>query len=136
MDVFIDEEFRGLGLSKWLMDCIDLHPSLQGFRRWTLNTRDAHGLYEKSGFRRVVTPGAYMERVVSNPYCSGAVSSTTVTSVNSIEGKALPTTGEEDPEGQEGVERETGFEPATATLAIKRGQSLAAASTEKKLSGA
>lgn len=60
MDVFIDEEFRGQGLSKWLMECIDAHPSLQGFRRWGLNTRDAHGLYEKSGFCRVRTPESFM----------------------------------------------------------------------------
>ena len=49
-DVFIIEEYRGLGLSKWLMEVIMSHPDLQGLRRIMLATRDAHGLYEKFGF--------------------------------------------------------------------------------------
>ena len=49
-DVFIIEEYRGLGLSKWLMEVIMSHPDLQGLRRMMLATRDAHGLYEKFGF--------------------------------------------------------------------------------------
>jgi GNAT superfamily N-acetyltransferase len=43
-DVFIDEKFRGLGLSKWLMETIISHHELAGLRRWMLGTRDAHGL--------------------------------------------------------------------------------------------
>src|SRR4051812_44411043 len=31
-DVFIDEQHRGRGLSKWLMKIIMEHPELQGFR--------------------------------------------------------------------------------------------------------
>ena len=27
------------------------HPELQGFRGWMLGTKDAHGLYEKFGFK-------------------------------------------------------------------------------------
>lgn len=49
-DVFIIEEYQGRGLSKWLMEVIMSHPSLQGLRRMMLATRDAHGLYEKFGF--------------------------------------------------------------------------------------
>ena len=49
-DVFIDEKFRGKGLSKWLMDCLVNLPSLQGLRRFILATRDAHGLYRQFGF--------------------------------------------------------------------------------------
>ena len=49
-DVFIIAEYRGLGLSKWLMEVIMSHPDLQGLRRIMLATRDAHGLYEKFGF--------------------------------------------------------------------------------------
>lgn len=51
-DVFILEEHRGLGLSKWLMEVIAEHPELQGLRMWVLFTRDAHGLYERTGFVR------------------------------------------------------------------------------------
>lgn len=57
-DVFIDESYRGKGLGKWLMDTIMSHPELQGFRRIMLATRDAHGLYAKSGF----TPLTFTER--------------------------------------------------------------------------
>jgi GNAT superfamily N-acetyltransferase len=49
-DVFIIEEYRGLGLSKWLMEVIMSHPDLQGLRRMILATRDAHELYKKFGF--------------------------------------------------------------------------------------
>ena len=49
-DVFIIEEYRGRGLSKWLMQIIMSHPDLQGLRRMMLATRDAHELYKKFGF--------------------------------------------------------------------------------------
>ena len=49
-DVFILEKHRGKGLSKRLMEAVLAHPELQGLRRWTLATRDAHGLYEQFGF--------------------------------------------------------------------------------------
>ena len=49
-DVFIIEEYRGLGLSKWLMEFIMSYPDLQGLRRMILATRDAHELYKKFGF--------------------------------------------------------------------------------------
>ncbi|MBI1782098.1 MAG: GNAT family N-acetyltransferase [Sphingobacteriales bacterium] len=49
-DVFIDEAYRGKGLSKWLVEEILSHPELQGLRRMMLATRDAHGLYAQYGF--------------------------------------------------------------------------------------
>ena len=57
-DVFILEEFRGRGLSKWLMQVIINHPDLQGFRRWILATKDAHTLYEKFDFTALKFPDA------------------------------------------------------------------------------
>ena len=67
-DVFILEEFRGRGLSKWLMEVIADHPELQGLRRWMLLTRDASGLYEKTGFVRPKTPERYMEKHFTDAY--------------------------------------------------------------------
>ena len=55
------EEHRGKGLSKWLMQEVMSHPDLQGLRRMTLATLDAHGLYEKFGFSELVTPEVFME---------------------------------------------------------------------------
>lgn len=60
-DVFVLEEYRGHGLGKWLMQCITQHPRLQGLRRWSLVTRDAHGLYEQYGFRELQAPARWME---------------------------------------------------------------------------
>ena len=67
-DVFILEPFRGQGLSKWLMEVVVTHPELQGFRRWILLTKDAHGLYKKVDFTGVATPERYMERFFPDVY--------------------------------------------------------------------
>ena len=61
-DVFIDENYRRLGLSKWLMEVILSHPELQGFRRWMLGTRDAHGLYAQFGFEPLDNPERVMHK--------------------------------------------------------------------------
>lgn len=61
-DVFVLPEFRGHGLSKWLMECITSHSDLKHLRRWILLTGDAHGLYTKFGFRQLAHPEIYMER--------------------------------------------------------------------------
>jgi len=61
-DVFVLEEHRGRGLSKWLMEVILSHPELQGFRRWVLATKDAHELYRKFGFIDLHRPERWMER--------------------------------------------------------------------------
>ena len=60
-DVFIIEEYRGRGLSKWLMEVIMSHPSLQGLRRMMLATKDAHGLYEKFGFTALNNVDRWMQ---------------------------------------------------------------------------
>ena len=60
-DVFILEEYRQRGLAKFLMQCIMQHPELQGLRRWTLATRDAHGLYAQFGFKPLANPDRFME---------------------------------------------------------------------------
>jgi GNAT superfamily N-acetyltransferase len=67
-DVFILNEFRGRGLSKWLMETIVNHPDLQNLRRWILATRDAHALYEKFGFTELKVPERWMEKTAPNAY--------------------------------------------------------------------
>lgn len=67
-DVFILESHRGKGLSEWLMKVIFAHPNLQNFRRFTLATRDAHGLYRKFGFKELAHPETFMENWVPNVY--------------------------------------------------------------------
>jgi GNAT superfamily N-acetyltransferase len=67
-DVFVDEDFRGRGLSKWMMVCLLSHPELQGFRRWMLATRDAHGLYEQFGFGALEDPHRIMQKTDPDIY--------------------------------------------------------------------
>ena len=61
-DVFILPEERGKGLSKWLIGIILEHPQLQGLRRFTLATRDAHGLYAQFGFSLFDKPERWMQK--------------------------------------------------------------------------
>lgn len=61
-DVFILPRERGKGLSKWLMEIIMAHPQLQGLRRFTLATRDAHHLYTQFGFVSFAKPDRWMEK--------------------------------------------------------------------------
>ena len=60
-DVFILEEFRGKGLSKWLMKKIIDAPELKTVKGWLLKTSDAHGLYKKFGFVSPKSPEKIME---------------------------------------------------------------------------
>ena len=64
-DVFIIEEYRGRGLSKWLMKVIMSHPDLQGLRRMMLATRDAHKLYAQFGFVPLSNVDRWMQ--IHNP---------------------------------------------------------------------
>lgn len=67
-DVIVDGEYRGRGLSKWLMECITTHPELQGLRRWILLTSDAHRLYQQYGFTTLNAPDRWMERTLFKGY--------------------------------------------------------------------
>jgi N-acetylglutamate synthase-like GNAT family acetyltransferase len=63
-DVFILEPYRERGLGKELMASIMAHPDLQGLQRWSLGTRDAHGLYTQFGFKPVDNPSPIMMEIV------------------------------------------------------------------------
>ena len=56
LDVFILENHRGKGLGKLLKAAIMAHKDLQGLKRWGLGTMDAHGLYDKYGFKALSRP--------------------------------------------------------------------------------
>lgn len=60
-DVFIHEDYRAHGLGKWLIATVLSHPDLQGLRRWTLATRDAHELYRQFGWQALSNPNGWME---------------------------------------------------------------------------
>lgn len=65
-DVFVLPNYRNLGLSKWLVQTIKDHPELQGLRRWSLATLDAHGLYSQFGFEPITYPERWMQ--IFTPY--------------------------------------------------------------------
>lgn len=65
-DVFILDEYRKQGLSKWLMQTVMQQPNFEGIRRWSLATRDAHGLYAQFGFTPVDKPELWMQ--IFTPY--------------------------------------------------------------------
>jgi GNAT superfamily N-acetyltransferase len=51
-DVFVLDAHRGRGLGVWLVETVLAHPELAGLR-FVLATADAHGLYERFGFRPI-----------------------------------------------------------------------------------
>lgn len=68
VDVFVLPEHRGKGYSKELMSAVMAHPQLQGLRRFTLATGDAHALYARYGFTSPLFPRSLMERYVPGLY--------------------------------------------------------------------
>lgn len=67
-DVYVLPAYRGRGISKWMMEAVFAHPELQGLRRWSLATQDAHGLYAQFGFTPLARPERFMERTDPDVY--------------------------------------------------------------------
>jgi GNAT superfamily N-acetyltransferase len=65
MDVFILEEYRGLGLGKKLIEHVVEHPAVKNLRRVGLATSDAHGLYMQFGFSHLSAPEKMMELILA-----------------------------------------------------------------------
>jgi GNAT superfamily N-acetyltransferase len=68
VDVFVLPEHRGQGHARRLLAAVMAHPDLQGLRRFTLATHDAHGLYAAFGFATPSRPGSLMERYEPDIY--------------------------------------------------------------------
>lgn len=68
VDVFVLPGQRGRGYSKLLVESVLAHPDLQGLRRFTLATADAHGLYARFGFTPPSRPATLMERYYPDVY--------------------------------------------------------------------
>jgi N-acetylglutamate synthase and related acetyltransferases len=61
-DVFVLPDFRGQGHARALVAAVLAHPALQGLRRLSLATRDAHALYAGFGFAAPAHPQSLMEK--------------------------------------------------------------------------
>lgn len=72
VDVYVLPEYRGRGFGKRLMAAVFAHPRLQGLRRFTLATGDAHGLYAQFGFTPPLRPQSLMERYSPTIYSDPA----------------------------------------------------------------
>ena len=70
VDVFVLPGHRGHSYSKRLIESVIAHPDLQGLRRFTLATANAHGLYAQFGFTALNKPEAHMERYDAKVYVS------------------------------------------------------------------
>ena len=70
-DVFVLDSHKGRGVGKALMAAVLAHPELQGLRRFSLATRDAHGLYAQFGFAPPQRPQTLMERFDPDIYQRG-----------------------------------------------------------------
>ncbi|MFZ6760766.1 GNAT family N-acetyltransferase [Undibacterium sp. Ji50W] len=71
VDVFVVPDMRGKGISRLLMDAVMAHPAVKKFRRFTLATSTAHGLYEKFGFTPLSKPESFMEVYRPKIYLEG-----------------------------------------------------------------
>jgi GNAT superfamily N-acetyltransferase len=64
-DVFVLEDYRGLGLGKWLIECTVAHPDVRDLPLLILATRDAHDLYRHYGqFEALANPEKWMRHRV------------------------------------------------------------------------
>ncbi|MGD3108505.1 GNAT family N-acetyltransferase [Streptomyces sp. YGL11-2] len=66
-DVYVCRDDRGKGLGTGLVEAIAAHLSPFGLSRLTLATKDAHGVYEKVGFRTLTAPEQWMTMGLIDP---------------------------------------------------------------------
>jgi GNAT superfamily N-acetyltransferase len=69
-DVFVLPAHRGQGRGRAMVAAVLAHPELQGVRRWTLSTRDAHTLYARFGFAPFANPENQLARMVDGSAAS------------------------------------------------------------------
>ncbi|GGR79431.1 N-acetyltransferase [Streptomyces humidus] len=62
-DVYVDPAVRGKGIGTALAEAARDHLAPYGLRRVLLATHDAHGVYEKAGFRPLAEPDRWMALV-------------------------------------------------------------------------
>ncbi|HWR61702.1 MAG TPA: GNAT family N-acetyltransferase [Clostridia bacterium] len=60
-DVMVEENYRRKGIGQMLVNHILANKELEDVYQWLLITKDAHGVYKKSGFGPVSRPEGWME---------------------------------------------------------------------------
>jgi len=61
LDVYVDENYRRNGIGQLMINNILFHEELKDVYQWLLITKDAHGVYKKSGFKPLNIPDNWME---------------------------------------------------------------------------
>ena len=61
LDVYVDERYRRNGIGQLMVNNILKHDDLNDVYQWVLLTKDAHGVYSKSGFKPIRKPDDWME---------------------------------------------------------------------------
>jgi GNAT superfamily N-acetyltransferase len=61
LDVYVDERYRKNGIGQLMINNILKHDDLKDVYQWVLLTKDAHGVYSKSGFKPIRKPDDWME---------------------------------------------------------------------------
>ncbi|MGD0779328.1 MAG: GNAT family N-acetyltransferase [Dehalococcoidales bacterium] len=61
LDVFVEENYRKKGVGQLMINDILKNNDLKNVYQWLLITRDAHGVYSKSGFKPLSNPNNWME---------------------------------------------------------------------------
>jgi GNAT superfamily N-acetyltransferase len=69
-DVFVDTNFRGMGLGKFLVRSALDHPQARTLKRILLCTDDAHDFYRSFGFSTLSNPERWMELRSPSPSIS------------------------------------------------------------------
>lgn len=60
MDIYVDDRYRKQGIGQMMVNHILKHESLKAVYVWVLTTSDAHGVYEKCGFKTLQEPQRWM----------------------------------------------------------------------------
>jgi N-acetylglutamate synthase-like GNAT family acetyltransferase len=61
MDVVVDKRFQKLGTGQAMVQYMMAHPEMKDVYQWILITKDAHGVYQKLGFKAIAHPDDWME---------------------------------------------------------------------------
>jgi predicted N-acetyltransferase YhbS len=67
LDVIVNERYRRKGIGQAMVRCILNHPEMKDVYQWVLITKDAHGVYQKTGFRVHAQPENWMEIRLERP---------------------------------------------------------------------
>ena len=67
MDTVVHEDYRRQGIGQRMVNFALSHPEMKDVYQWLLSTKDAHGVYEKCGFKLLLYPEKLMSIMSQRP---------------------------------------------------------------------